>query len=89
MVCDMKTTIMKSKFLLPVAMIAVLASCASPEQRSDTEIDTTEAVSAADSMNTDTITHTGSMSGDNGTGTDTTDTKREKATRQQGNDPNN
>jgi hypothetical protein len=63
----------------------MLGACASPEERATDQIDTTENHSMNDSTDTDTITATGSMSGDNGAGADTADTKRQKATRAAGN----
>jgi len=63
---------------------AMLTACASPEERAVDQVDSTENM-PADTAGFDTVTTTGSMSGSNGTGTDTTDTKRQKATRQEGN----
>lgn len=86
----MKTKIQRTKFIAAVllcqAMLSMLliTSCASPESRAEKTIDTSTS-SPADAAGTDTLTNTGSMSGNNGTGTDTTDTKRQEATRQQGN----
>ena len=77
---------MKTKFLLIALATSLMAACASPEQRAEGTIDTVEPMTAQDSMGKDTITHTGSMSGDNGAGADTTDMNRQKATRQAGND---
>ena len=64
---------------------SLLTGCASPEERGAKQIDTITN-SPQDTVGTDTVTNTGSMSGSNGTGTDTTDTKRQKATRQKAND---
>ncbi|MEJ2884212.1 hypothetical protein [Pedobacter sp. GR22-6] len=77
---------MKATHYVLAAALAMMASCASPEERSTDQADTTENQSMKDSTSTDTVTNTGSTSGSNGTGTDTTDTKRQKATRQAGND---
>lgn len=76
---------MKIKLLIIAAAVTVLSACASPEERATDQIDTTENHSMNDSTSTDTITATGSMSGDNGAGADTMDTKRQKATREAGN----
>lgn len=65
-------------------VFGVMAACSSPEERATTQIDTNTTASA-DTSGTDTITNTGSLSGSNGTGTDTTDTRRQEATRQESN----
>jgi ABC-type glycerol-3-phosphate transport system substrate-binding protein len=75
---------MKNRLFMVATASALLLACASPEERATDQIDTTEN-SSADSAGFDTVTSTGSMSGSNGTGTDTVDTKREKATRAAGN----
>lgn len=72
---------MKTKLMIITCFSAILTACASPEERAQSEIDTNSAV-INDTTSTDTVTTTGSMSGSNGTGTDTTDMKRQKATRQ-------
>lgn len=63
--------------------LMLVAGCGSPESRAEKTIDTTT-TTAADEPGADTITNTGSLSGSNGTGTDTTDTRRQEATRQEG-----
>ncbi len=78
----MKNLMITSKMAIPCVMIILAASCTSPEEKGS-QMDTT--VISNDTTGTDTITSTGSTSGDNSTGTDTTDTKRQKATRQAGN----
>jgi len=70
--------------MMMAAATALLAACASPEERAKDQVDTTANHSMNDSTNVDTMTVTGGTSGSNGTGTDTTDTKRQKATRQAG-----
>jgi hypothetical protein len=75
---------MKNKIIIIATASVMLLACASPEERATKQIDTTEN-SSVDSAGFDTVTSTGSMSGSNGTGTDTMDTKRQKATREAGN----
>jgi len=58
-------------------------ACASPEQRATDQMDTTT-VDAADTAGTDTVTNVNGRSGDNGTGTDTTNTAEQKAIRESG-----
>ncbi|WP_276088120.1 hypothetical protein [Pedobacter sp. JY14-1] len=65
-----------------LTVMTTSAGCTSPEEKAS-QIDTT--VISNDTTATDTVTSTGSTSGDNSTGTDTTDMKRQKATRQAGN----
>ncbi|RZK71279.1 MAG: hypothetical protein EOO92_20580 [Pedobacter sp.] len=74
----------KLNILFGTIVISLLAACASPEERSKNDIDTTQEYTASDTAGTDTVTQTGSMSGDNGAGADTTDVNKQKATRQSG-----
>jgi len=69
-------------FTFYATLMIASAGCTSPEEKAS-QIDTT--VVSNDTTATDTVTSTGSTSGDNSTGTDTTDMKRQKATRQAGN----
>lgn len=74
---------MKTKhFFLLLAPIALMA-CASPEQRATDQIDT-NTNQHADTSGTDTITNVNGRSGDNGIGTDTTNTVEQKAIRESG-----
>lgn len=66
-------------FLVPIAFMA----CASPEQRAGEQIDT-NTVQHTDTTGTDTVTNVNGRSGDNGTGTDTTNTVEQKAIRESG-----
>lgn len=75
---------MKINKLLLIAFIATcFAACASPEQRATGETDT-NTVNSADTAGTDTITNVNGRSGDNGTGTDTTNTAEQKAITESG-----
>lgn len=74
----------KNRLFMIAAASAMLLAFASPEERATKQIDSTEH-SSTDSAGFDTVTSTGSMSGSNGAGTDTMDTKRQKATREAGN----
>lgn len=60
-----------------------MLGCASPEDRSNKKTDT-NTVMAEDTAGTDTITNVNGRSGDNGTGTDTTNTIEEKTIRESG-----
>ena len=75
---------MKRINLLGVALITIcFIACASPEQRSNDETDTTT-IQYKDTTATDTVTNVDGRSGDNGTGTDTTNTAEQKAIRESG-----
>lgn len=77
---------MKIKIVLAFLMACIVMGCASPEERATGESDSTAGGNAIDGSATDTVTYTGTTSGDKGTRTDTTDTRRQKATRQAGRD---
>jgi len=75
---------MKTKDLIFTFLLAIgFFGCASPEQRATEQMDTTT-VEASDTAGTDTVTNVNGRSGDNGTGTDTTNTAEQKAIRQAG-----
>jgi len=75
---------MKTKHSLLILVSTVLMACASPEQRAVGQTDT-NTVNAEDTAGTDTVTNVNGRSGDNGAGTDTTNTEEQKAIRQSGN----
>lgn len=74
---------MKLKILMTATVVSCLMACASPEERSTGQIDT-NTVEAADTTGKDTITNVNGRSGDNGTGTDTTNTAEQQAIQQEG-----
>jgi hypothetical protein len=74
---------MKIKISMIVLAVIGLMACASPEQRATEEIDT-NTVNSADTTGTDTVTNVNGRSGDNGTGTDTTNTAEQKAIQEAG-----
>lgn len=75
----MKTT----HIILITLMATCLFACASPEERSTNTMDTTT-VASSDTAGVDTVTNVNGRSGDNGTGTDTTNTVEQKAIRESG-----
>lgn len=72
---------MKTQYFLIVLATMSLLSCASPEDRSNKQIDT-NTIMVEDTAGTDTTVN--GRSGDNGTGTDTTNTFEEKTIRESG-----
>jgi hypothetical protein len=70
-------------FLITALMTACLFGCASPEERANKQIDT-NTTTAQDTTGTDTLTNVNGRSGDNGTGTDTTNTAEQKAIQEKG-----
>ncbi|MES2827457.1 MAG: hypothetical protein V4687_04865 [Bacteroidota bacterium] len=68
---------MKSKIILFALACTMFAACGSSEQRGAEPADTVGQNPKSDS--------TGATSGSNGTGTDTTDMARQRATREAGN----
>lgn len=74
---------MKAKILVLTLGTTLFMACASPEQRSEEEIDTTT-ITGSDTVGTDTTTNVSGRSGDNSAGTDTTNTAEQKAIRESG-----
>lgn len=74
---------MKAKKLLLLVIPIAFMACASPEQRASKQIDT-NTNKYSDTTGTDTITNVNGRSGDNGTGTDTTNTVEQKAIQESG-----
>jgi len=74
---------MKLKILMIGAVVMGLMACASPEERATEQIDT-NTVDPADTAGKDTITNVNGRSGDNGTGTDTTNTAEQQAIQEAG-----
>ena len=75
---------MKTKHFFFLFAVTALMACASPEERSTEQIDT-NTIKNKDTAGTDTITNVNGRSGDNGTGTDTTNTVEQRAIREAGN----
>jgi hypothetical protein len=74
---------MKVKTLIIALGTILFMACASPEQRSEDQMDTTT-ITGSDTVGTDTTTNVNGRSGDNSTGTDTTNTAEQKALRESG-----
>lgn len=75
---------MRTLKCLTLSLITIcFVACASPEQRATEETDTTT-IQYKDTTGTDTVTNIDGRSGDNGTGTDTTNTAEQKAIRESG-----
>lgn len=81
MLGSIKSKSMKAKSLCIALGISMPMACASPEQRSEDQIDTTT-ISGSDTAGTDTITNVSGRSGDNSAGADTTNTAEQKAIRE-------
>ncbi|HKG06181.1 MAG TPA: hypothetical protein VKB19_06985 [Pedobacter sp.] len=77
---------MKIRNFFFITTACILMACGSQEtaDTSDTDTGFRESENVADTIADTSANATGSMSGSNGTGTDTTDMKRQKATRQKG-----
>ncbi len=74
---------MKANTLIIALGTTLFMACASPEQRSEEQMDTTT-ITGSDTVGTDTTTNVSGRSGDNGTGTDTTNQAEQKAVRESG-----
>jgi hypothetical protein len=74
---------MSTKYFLLLFAATALTSCTSPEQRASEQTDT-NTIKYKDSTGTDTVTNVDGRSGDNSTGTDTTNTAEQKAIRESG-----
>jgi len=74
---------MKTINILVTLTVTCFFACASPEERSTAQTDTTT-VEPSDTTGVDTLTNVNGRSGDNGTGTDTTNTVEQKAIRESG-----
>jgi hypothetical protein len=74
---------MKLKTIITILGLTSLMACASPEQRANEQIDTTT-ITPSDTAGKDTTTNVNGRSGDNSTGTDTTNTVEDKAIRESG-----
>lgn len=72
---------MKTKQFFLLLAATVFMACASPEQRANEQTDT-NTIQHDDTTGTDTVTNVDGRSGDNGTGTDTTNTAEQKAIRE-------
>ena len=72
---------MKAKTLIITLGTTLFMACASPEQRSNDQMDTTT-ITGSDTAGTDTITNVSGRSGDNSAGADTTNTAEQKAIRE-------
>ncbi|AOM78874.1 hypothetical protein [Pedobacter steynii] len=77
---------MKLKHTLFLLATSSLIACASPEERSTQQTDT-NTVKNKDTVGSDTITNVSGRSGDNGTGTDTTNTTEQRAIQESGKHP--
>ncbi|WGQ10677.1 hypothetical protein QG516_03285 [Pedobacter gandavensis] len=74
---------MKTRQFFLLLALAAFTACASPEQRASKQSDSSSNKDS-DSIITDTINNADGHSGDNGTGTDTTNTAEQKAIREAG-----
>jgi PBP1b-binding outer membrane lipoprotein LpoB len=75
---------MKSKIFMIAAATMVMASCSSPEKRSEAETDTTQHTVVSDTIKQDstaagTLKATGSMNGSNNSGVNSSDGVGQKA----------
>lgn len=74
---------MNVKYILLLLAATAFTACTSPEQRANEQIDT-NTIKYKKGTDTDTVTNVNGRSGDNGTGTDTTNTAEQKAIRESG-----
>jgi len=74
---------MKTRNYILLLLITAFAACASPEQRASKNTDT-NSVTSPDSSSSDSLSNVDGHSGDNGAGTDTTNTDEQKSIRKSG-----